>query len=127
MYGMPRGTVRSPGLVVLFAIITCGIYIIYWYFKTLGELRDAGHSPTGNPPMLDFLIALITCGIYGIFVDYRISKTLVELQTARGLPINDTAVLVILLDIFGLGVIGSAIQQSELNKIWSSGGPLQSA
>ena len=109
---------------MLFSLITCGFYLIYWYFKTLGEMADAGHSSTGNAPILDFLIAVVTCGIYGIFVDYRISKAIVELQQDAALPINDTAVLVVLLDIFGLSVITSAIHQNELNKLWSSGGPV---
>jgi hypothetical protein len=115
-----RGTVRSPGLVVLFAIITCGFYMIYWYFQTLGELNATGHIPTGNSPLLDFLIVVATCGVYSIYVDYRISKVLLELQEERGLPLNDTSPLVVLLDIFGLGVVGSAVHQNELNKIWGS-------
>lgn len=115
-----RGTVRSPGLVVVFSIITCGFYLIYWYFQTLGEMTEAGQNPTGNSALLDFSIVLVTCGIYGIYVDYRISKTLVEMQEAAGLRLNDTATLVVVLDILGLGVVGSAVHQSELNRIWEA-------
>jgi hypothetical protein len=115
-----RGTVRSPGLVILFAIITCGFYMIYWYFQTLGELNTSGHIPTGNSPLLDFLIVIVTCGVYGIYVDYRISKVILELQQERRLPLSDTATLVVLLDVLGLGVVGSAVHQNELNKVWAS-------
>ena len=117
---MATGTIRSPGLVLLFSIITCGIYHVYWYFATLYEMRAAGHSPTGNSPWLDFLIAVVTLGIYGLYVDYRIGKEILELQAQRHLRENDTAVLAVVLDLFGLGVVASALQQNELNRIWGS-------
>jgi len=36
------------------------------------------------------------------------------------LRLNDTATLVVVLDILGLGVVGSAVHQSELNRIWEA-------
>ncbi len=113
-----RGTERSPGLVVLLSILTCGIYLIYWYVQTLSELNGTGHSPTGNSPLMDFLITLVTCGVYRIYVDYRMSKSILELQRERAVPPNDTATLVVLLDIFLLGFVAPGVLQSELNKIW---------
>ena len=109
---------RSPALVLLFSVGTCGIYHIYWYFATLYEMRDAGHSPTGNSPWLDFLFAVVSFGLYGFYVDYRIGKEIVEMQAALGLRENDTAIIAVVLDIFGLGVVASALQQSELNRVW---------
>src|SRR4051794_38191507 len=105
---------RSPGIVILLSIVTCGIYHVYWYFATLREMRDANHSPTGNAPWVDFLIALITLGLYGLYVDYRIGKEIVEMQAERGLRENDTSLLAIVLDLLGLGVVATALQQTEL-------------
>ncbi len=115
---MNAGTVRSPAWVLVLSIITCGIYHVYWYFATLGEMRDAGHSPTGNSPWLDFLLAIVTLGLYGFYVDYRIGKQIVDMQAALGLRENDTAIIAVVLDIVGLGVVASALQQSELNRVW---------
>jgi|SRR5581483_5293557 len=115
---MPAGKVRSPAWVLVLSIITCGIYHVYWYFATLYEMRDAGHSPTGNSPWLDFLLAVVTFGLYGFYVDYRIGKEIVDMQAARGLRENDTSIMAVVLDIFGLGVVASALQQSELNRVW---------
>ncbi|HEY7061228.1 MAG TPA: DUF4234 domain-containing protein [Chloroflexota bacterium] len=117
---MAVGTVRSPGLVLLFSIITCGIYHVYWYFATLSEMAAADHSPTGNSPWLDFLIAVVTLGIYGMYVDYRIGKEIIEMQAERNLRENDTSVLAVALDLFGLGVVATALQQNELNRIWGA-------
>jgi hypothetical protein len=114
-----KGTVRSPGMVVLLSIVTCGLYLVNWYFKTLDEMREAGFAATGNSTMVDFLLTLLACSIYGIYVDYRISKALVAMQQGAGLPVNDVSLIVIILDVFGFTVITSAIHQSELNKIWT--------
>jgi hypothetical protein len=118
---MTTATERSPALVLLFSVVTCGIYHVYWYFATLFEMRDAGHSPTGNSPWLDFLFAVVTLGLYGFYVDYRIGKELLDMQAERGLRENDTSIIAVVLDIFGLGVVASALQQSELNRVWGSG------
>lgn len=116
-----RGTERSPGLVVLFSLITCGIYLLFWYISVLSEMREAGHSPTGNTPGLDILFMILSCGIYGLYVDYRISKEIAAMQHERGLLVDDTSVVVLILDLCGLGVIGSALQQTNLNRIWQTG------
>lgn len=113
---------RGVAFMILVTLITCGFYMIRWYFAVLGELTRAGKSPTGNSPWLDFLLALLTCGLWGLFVDYRIAKTVAELQAAHGIvPPNDTTLVVLVLDIVGLGLIGSAVQQSEMNRLWTVG------
>ena len=117
---MATGKDRSPALVLLFSIVTCGIYHVYWYFAVLYELRDVGHSPTGNDPWLDFLLAVVTLGLYGFYVDYRIGKVILELQAERGLRENDTSIIAVVLDVVGLGVVASTLQQSELNTVWGS-------
>ncbi|MFN8522076.1 MAG: DUF4234 domain-containing protein [Chloroflexota bacterium] len=115
-----QGTPFSPIVLILLSIVTCGLFIIYWYFKILNELIQAEAPATGNDPVIDFLLAVVTCGLYGIYVDYCISRALVELQRRIGIPVNETAAIVIVLDVFGFGVIGSALHQKELNRIWES-------
>jgi uncharacterized protein DUF4234 len=117
---MATGKDRSPALVLLLSVVTCGIYHVYWYFATLYEMRDAGHSPTGNSPWLDFLFAVVSFGLYGFYVDYRIGKAIIDLQAERGLRENDTSIIAVILDIVGLGVVASTLQQSELNRVWGS-------
>ncbi|MFN8522075.1 MAG: DUF4234 domain-containing protein [Chloroflexota bacterium] len=115
-----RGTVRSPGMVVLLVIVTCGIYAIVWFFRTLNEMREAGYGPTANTPLTDFLVIIATCGLYALFMDYRISKSIVEMQEALGLPPHDTSTLCVILDVLGLRIVTIALHQNELNKVWSA-------
>jgi len=114
---------RSPALVVVLGIVTCGLYLIYWYYKVYGELVSLrGKTPTGNSFGLDFLLTIVTCGIWGVYVDYRISLEIAAAQKDRGMTVMDTAELVIILDVIAYlsfyftGIISSAIQQDALNK-----------
>lgn len=115
---------RPPATVILLSIVTCGFYLIYWYARIYEELQQlSGKTPTGNPYILDFLLVLLTCGLWGIYVDYQISMTLNELQKQKGMMVNDTSMLVVVLDVsayltmYFTGFVSSAIQQDQLNKI----------
>ena len=46
---------RNPALVIIFSIITCGIYFIYWAVKTKKEIKLLGASI----PTMWFLIVPI--------------------------------------------------------------------
>lgn len=117
----------SPALVLVLAIVTCGLYLIYWYYSVYSDLKQLdGRTPTGNAYFVDFLLMIVTCGIWGIYVDYRISQQLNELQERAGLQANDTTALVIILDVAAYVtiaftyMISSAIQQDQLNKVMNA-------
>lgn len=119
---------RTPALVLVLSIITCGIYLIYWYYKMYEELTIlTDRTPTGNEFILDLVLAILTCGLWGIYVDYKISLQLAEAQQERGLGGGDMEALVIILDVaayftvFITYYISSAIQQDAMNKIVKSG------
>jgi hypothetical protein len=115
---------RSPLSVILLTIVTCGIYLVYWYYKIYNELQlFSGKTPTGNPFWLDFLINLFTCGLWGIFVDYKISKQLHQIRIDHNIKGEDSSIIILILDCFSiftlhfLWILTSAIQQDEWNHI----------
>lgn len=115
---------RSPASVLILAIVTCGIYLFFWYYAVYRELEILdGRTPTGNSYSLDLLLSLITCGVWGIYVDYKISEQLGSIQTRLGMKTTDNTMAVVLLDvasyvtIFFTYFVTSAIQQDELNRI----------
>ena len=58
----------SQGIIVLciiFSIITCGIYGIYWMIKMNDEVNALAGEPGATTGGMVFLFTLITCGIYG--------------------------------------------------------------
>ena len=115
---------RDAAMVLIFAFITCGLYLMFWYYKVYEELESlSGSTPTGNSYWLDFILNIITCTLFGVWVDYKISLQLNELQAGAGLPAQDTTMLVVVLDIAAwvvggfTNMVSSAIQQDQLNKV----------
>ncbi|MBW7857275.1 MAG: DUF4234 domain-containing protein [Leptonema sp. (in: Bacteria)] len=115
---------RSPVMVVVLVLITCGLYLPYWYFVTYRQLESiSGHSPTGLPIVVDFIIAILTVGLWGIYIDYCISRELQNIRKANQIEAPDSMMLVLALDsvsiftVHVLFVITCSIQQHEWNEI----------
>jgi len=103
---------RNPAAVFLLALITFGIYGIYWEVKTKGELKQQGADiPTA------WLIIIPLANLYWLW-KYAVG---VE-QVSKG---KISAVLVLILMLL-LSIVGMAILQSEFNKLGEApaGGPV---
>jgi hypothetical protein len=48
MPGGPVGQVRSPVAVIVFSIITFGIYTLYWYYVVFQDLKDRTGDGVGG-------------------------------------------------------------------------------
>lgn len=112
-------------MVVILSIITCGFYLIAWYYDTYQDLISlTGEGPTGNSFLADFFLTILTFGVWGVYVDLMISRKINTLQKERGMTVSDTTALVLILDIgsyltgYFTGLISSAIHQSDLNRIF---------
>lgn len=108
-------TKRNVGMVFLCTVVTCGLYGIYWLYKTLVELNEDLLS--NNNPVLDIILSFVTCGIYGIYLFYRIAKDVHSAQMKRGILSDDKSIICLILNIFGLGIISILIIQGELNTL----------
>ena len=101
---------RNILAVILFSIITCGIYQIYWFYVTAEGLN----SEEPNEPLTNYILAIIfgvlTCGIYSIYWLYKFFK---KLDSVLG---EDNFILNFLLSILCTPLIGAAIAQDSINK-----------
>lgn len=110
---------RNIALCIVLSIVTCGIYGIYWMIVLANETNVAsGHAQDGTSGGIVFLLTLVTCGIYGIYWAYKQGEKINEAKAMRNMPTDSNAgVLYLILEIFGLGIIGYALMQNELNKM----------
>ena len=111
---------RSPVLVLLFSLITCGIYYLYWYVVTTNEIEHELKHPDGSCKSggMTILFMIITCGIYTFYWWFKQGKRTAQLQQERNLVVSDNSVIYLVLCFFGIGsIINTILLQSSLNKI----------
>lgn len=110
---------KSPFLVLLLSLLTCGIYTYFWYADVTTKRNDYLGENEQSPGMV-VLLSTITCGIYTIYWCYVVGKRLVQMQEKAGLRSRDDSLLYVLLILFGLGFFPVILIQNELNKVWDA-------
>jgi hypothetical protein len=112
------GTRREPGLVLLFGILTFGIYYLWWIHEVSRETQEYLGEPD-TTPTLEVVLTVVTCGIYIYFWDWKMAEKIHRMQQMAGVP-NPTNnnILYLVLNLFGLGIVNSMIEQGHLNEIW---------
>ena len=111
---------RSIPVCIILSIVTCGIYNLYWIYrlaKDVNTLNAAQQKPTGQDAGMVILLYIITCGLYGIYFYWKFGKLVKQLQFDNGYYVEDNSLVMMLLCIFGLGLISNCILQSTLNDI----------
>lgn len=107
---------REIGLAIVFTILTCGIYGIYWFIQITNEasLLSGDDSMSGG---MAFLFTILTCGIYKFFWSYKMGKLMHSAHEACGRTSTDNSVLYLILSIIQLDIVSYIIIQSELNAL----------
>ncbi len=108
---------RSIGLCILFSIITCGIYALYWLYCLADGVNSLEPEGKQTSPGMVLLFSIITCGIYTLYWYYRAGEKINRLHQRNNDPSGSLHILYLVLGIFGLGIVNYALIQSELNKI----------
>lgn len=105
---------RSILLCIVYSIITCGIYMIYWQYSiardTNALLRSNGYEE-GTSPGLVVFFSIITFGLYIYYFVYKVAKTMVTIDDTN----KDNGILYIVLTFFGLSIVAYAIIQDSIN------------
>lgn len=120
---------REIALCIIFTVITCGIYAIYWMIKLNDDtnllLQDHGvvNGEELKSGGMVFLLTIVTCGIYGIYWVYKQGERLDRVRAAKGRPQGNLATTYLLIDIVvsffsGLGgIVVYAMMQNEINQL----------
>ncbi|MGO8673036.1 MAG: DUF4234 domain-containing protein [Capsulimonadaceae bacterium] len=123
------GETRNPALVILLTLFTCGIYYLAFIYTVSRETNNHLGRREFDPGA-EVLLNLVTCFLWSIYWDWRVGKLLVEMGARAGVPVSDNSILLLVLDLVGLGFVNAAIEQDILNRLWAgapSDGPYYGA
>ena len=108
---------RNIALSIVFTIITCGIYGIYWFICLTNDANYANNEQ-GTSGAVAFLLTLVTCGIYGLYWAYRMGDIINSIKAQRGFNVDGSMpVIYLILQLLSLGIVGWALMQNDLNRI----------
>jgi len=116
------GKTRSPVVVILLSIVTCGIYYIYWLYTIMDDLNKAAGREVMNPIM--FTVLSIVCAPIVYYVFYTVDKSLEEISANEGTGYKANFILWLILSLVcGVGLwVGMAQLTDGFNAIWAARG-----
>ena len=115
--GQP-GETRSIGKCILLAIVTLGIYGIYWTYKTQDEIKR--YSGNGVGGVLGLVIYLVISPVTYFIVPSEVRYMYEDLDGGTS-PVRGTTGLWILLPLAG-PIVWFVKVQGALNRYWQSKG-----
>lgn len=108
---------RKIALCIILSIVTCGIYALVWFFNLVNDLNTASPSADDKTPGTVLLLSIVTCGIYSFVWLYKSGDKVDKIRAKNGEAPSSSAVLYLVLAIFGLSLISYCLIQTELNKV----------
>lgn len=75
--------------------------------------RPGRVSPRSIP--LYIILSIVTCGIYGIYWMYKAGEKVSLIKARRGQPAGNDAILYLILQLLGFGIINYCLIQNEIN------------
>jgi predicted nucleic acid-binding Zn-ribbon protein len=98
---------RGLGEFIIFSIITCGIYSLYWTHKLAKDVNAIceGDGKKTSGLLKYFLLCLITFGIYGLFWMYAVEERLQDNAPRYNLTCKESGSTVLLWCILGALII----------------------
>lgn len=105
---------KSIALCIIFSLITCGLYGIYW-LVCLTDDTNAIAQEQGTSGVLSLVLIFVTCGLYGFYWAYKCGEKIDKAHELRGESSSNGGILYLILYLFG-GIIAYALIQNEVNK-----------
>ena len=108
---------RSIALYIVLSVVTCGIYGIYWFICLNDETNKVSNEQNPTSSGIAILLCIVTCGIYGVYWAYKQGEKLDRASEMYGRPKSDRALIYLLFNLFGLGIVSFALMQDDLNAL----------
>ena len=91
---------------------------IYWMIVLNDDSLEAS-GESGTTGGMVVLLTLVTCGIYGIYWSYQLGQRIDRINTSYGRYTDNSGLLYLLLNLFGLAIVVYAVAQNELNQYYT--------
>ena len=90
---------KSPGMVLLLNVLTCGIYSWFWMYSTTEDLKFLSNKPNVPSGITAVILTLVTCGFYEIYWYYRIGCVIEETYNENNLvsPVSGSRYLILVM------------------------------
>ena len=75
---------RNLALCIIFSIITCGIYELYWLVCITDETNELSENPNYASGIFALLLTIVTCNIYGLYWAYQMGEKIDIIKQKRG-------------------------------------------
>jgi len=99
---------RNLGKYIIFTILTCGIYSLFFLYKLAQDLNILCEGDNRSTPgLLPYIVfSILTCGIYTWFWYYNIGNRLADNAPRYGLKFQENGTTILLWLIFGALICG---------------------
>ena len=103
---------------LILTLITFGIFAFYWQYKQMKTL-NAWMGRDDHFFWRWFFLCIITCGLYEVYEEYKMSQSINWVEHKYNMVVHrNLPIAAVLLTLFGLGIITTAIQQHYINKFY---------
>ncbi|MBQ8171569.1 MAG: DUF4234 domain-containing protein [Oscillospiraceae bacterium] len=106
---------RNVALVVVFTIISFGIYGIYWNWVTLKALDEEGQS-SQIPSIATFLLCLFVGSVGYALFGYTADANMNAIRAKKGLPAADNKILWLVLGLL-VPIVFVILLQLAINEV----------
>ena len=110
-------TKRDIVKAIIFSIISCGIYMLYWMAKVNDDTNTIAGETNATDGVKVVIFTIITCGIYGYYWSYKQGVKLDSVKAAKGLQTGNLAIIYLILSLVGLDIVALAMMQNEINTL----------
>lgn len=114
------GKTRSPIVVILLSIVTCGIYMFVWAYSVANDINKVVGKEQISPVLFLVSFFIPYLPLYGY---YQLDQGFVKVSQSENLQYESKFILWLVLMLVGLGYLIACFQTQEtLNKIWENRG-----
>ena len=113
---------RNLALCIIFSIITCGIYELYWIVCITDEANELSENPNYASGIFALLLTIVTCNIYGLYWAYQMGEKIDIIKQKRGKSTSNSGVLYLILQLI-FPLIGLVLMQNEVNQLLDENTP----